>query len=509
MASSHDAVLMPSENPRPSRTLSPRVPIVVLVLAFTAIPIEWSPASANAWTEFIGLKVDVLDIVANVLGYVPIGVLFSGRRKWQTLVIALCISMCAEATQMVTPGRSPSLIDVATNIVGAGIGLVASDRWRVVLATISISRRVAYTAAVLAVGYLAIGTRITPVRVEDAITMMMVAPPWLSVNDRGLTNPGRLEAAWSFDRVTNDLVIDESGNGLNGILINRPALVPGVIGRALALNGRNQWVDIGDPPALRLTGSMTVMAWVNAGAFPSDDGAIVSDYNGFGYQLDTTTDAGPRTIGFKLANAKGQLMARYGRTPLIGRHWYHVVGVYDAEARTLSVYLNGRRDDGCLVGSVTARQQISRKTAFIGRNNQRGFQFGATIDQVKIYSRALTGPEISAEVESVMEKSTLRLFEGDHVGDHQFDSAPSSCPSKEPTDARVAGFVVAFGLLIGVSCCGLCPRAKFPMVSLTLGLLGGMALSHALSDVVPTYFLYVVPALSVAGAASVIVSVDN
>ena len=44
-------------------------------------------------------------------------------------------------------------------------------------------------------------------------------------------------------------------------------------------------------------------------------------------------------------------MARYGATPLVIGAWYHVrAGVYDAEARTLDVYLNGVLDDGFLVG---------------------------------------------------------------------------------------------------------------------------------------------------------------
>ena len=43
------------------------------------------------------------------------------------------------------------------------------------------------------------------------------------------------------------------------------------------------------------------------------------------------------TVGFKLADASGDLMARNGKTPLETQQWYHVAGVYDAEARTLDV----------------------------------------------------------------------------------------------------------------------------------------------------------------------------
>ena len=43
-------------------------------------------------------------------------------------------------------------------------------------------------------------------------------------------------------------------------------------------------------------------------------------------------------------------MARYGATPLALDTWYYVAGVYDAEAKTMDVYLNGELDNGFLRG---------------------------------------------------------------------------------------------------------------------------------------------------------------
>ena len=73
-------------------------------------------------------------------------------------------------------------------------------------------------------------------------------------------------------------------------------------------------------------------AWINSAAFPVDDAAIVSKRASgeVGYQLDTTVDRGPRTIGFKLTNSSGGNMFRYGATTLQANTWYYVTGVYDA-----------------------------------------------------------------------------------------------------------------------------------------------------------------------------------
>src|SRR4030095_15255378 len=129
---------------------------------------------------------------------------------------------------------------------------------------------------------------------------------------------------------------------------NQAQFAPGVNGTALALNGVDQFLDLGEPAALRLTGSMTISAWINARTFAHRDAVIVSNRVRAGFQLDTTEYFGPRTIGFRLANISGQQMARYGRTTLATNRWYHVAGVYDAGLTKLDVYLDGRLDNGCL-----------------------------------------------------------------------------------------------------------------------------------------------------------------
>ena len=145
-----------------------------------------------------------------------------------------------------------------------------------------------------------------------------------TANARGVTDPGTLEAAWHFDNSESRAIVDTSGNHLGGSFKNGATVVTGNIGDVLTLEGANQFVDLGDPVSLRLVGSMTLSAWMKASSFSDQDGAIVSRRERFGYQLDTTIyrgpSVGPRTIGFRLTNASGRLMARFGRTPLDEQH---------------------------------------------------------------------------------------------------------------------------------------------------------------------------------------------
>ncbi|HEY5867736.1 MAG TPA: LamG-like jellyroll fold domain-containing protein, partial [Candidatus Tectomicrobia bacterium] len=112
--------------------------------------------------------------------------------------------------------------------------------------------------------------------------------------------------------------VEASGNGTNGVLTNGPVFVAGKYGNGVRLDGGNDYVNLGNPASLQLTGSMTLSAWINSSAFPMDDAAIISKRQSSrtGYQLDTTIDTGPRTLGFKISDALGNTVARYGATTL-------------------------------------------------------------------------------------------------------------------------------------------------------------------------------------------------
>ena len=194
----------------------------------------------------------------------------------------------------------------------------------------------------------------------------------LTLTNAPSNGPGPV-AAYSFNEGAGTTVADSSGNNNPGTLINGPIWTGGIYGGSLSFDGLSDYVDLGDPVNLQLTGSMTISAWINPAIFPFDDAAIVSkrDSNEVGYQLDATKDTGLRTIGFKLTNASGGTMFRYGATTLQPNQWYHVAGVYDAAAKTLTVYLNGQLDNGLLIGTITASQLNSPLDVTIGKRTGR------------------------------------------------------------------------------------------------------------------------------------------
>src|SRR5262249_45650213 len=146
-------------------------------------------------------------------------------------------------------------------------------------------------------------------------------------------------------------------------------------------------------------------------------------------------------------------------------------GVYDAQAHTLNVYLNGRNDNGCLLGTVTNRQRVSGMNTYIGRRaSDSGFEFAGSIDDVRIYSRALTPTEIEADF-----KGTPGARSIPRPRESLTAPADVRCPSREEAaDSRSSGLVVTLGLLVGIAIVGLVPtvsRATLCLVCFAAGFL--------------------------------------
>ena len=224
------------------------------------------------------------------------------------------------------------------------------------------------------------------------VVVFLLAAPTLS-----LAQSSGLVAAYSFDEGTGTTVLDQSGNNLTGNIIGAAWTTAGRYGNALSFNGSSSYVDLGNPAALRLTGSMTLEAWIKAAANPSDDGQIVAKSNGAGWQLKTSPDTGPHTFGVKVSASASVGVQRYSTTVPSLNTWYHIAGVYDATAGTLSTYVNGVLDNGTLRGTVPAAQIDQSVNVNIGRRTG-GLYFNGVIDEVRIYNRALSQAEIQVDM---------------------------------------------------------------------------------------------------------------
>jgi hypothetical protein len=209
-----------------------------------------------------------------------------------------------------------------------------------------------------------------------------------------------LAGYWKLDESSGTLANDSTGNGNTGTLTNGPTWAAGKINNALTLNGTNQYVDAGNAASLQITGSITLTAWVNASALGGTPSSILGKSNpgtsnrSYALNIDPTNCGGAQKFDMVVSTDGTAYAIRCSSTAAVTGTWYFVADVYDASAQTLHVYVNGALSDGTLTGTVPASLFNTTANVNLGRRNNNIDFFNGTIDDARIYSRALSASDV-------------------------------------------------------------------------------------------------------------------
>ena len=178
---------------------------------------------------------------------------------------------------------------------------------------------------------------------------------------------------------------DGSGNGNYGA-IRGSRWAAGRHGKALSFDGRDDWVTVLDSPSLDLSTAMTVEAWVRP-----------RSVSGWRTILEKETDT-ELSFGLYAASAGGApsgwggMRGIYGPARIPTGTWTHLAATHDGVRLRLF-------RDGKLVASrpMQARLKVSGRELRIGGNAVWGEFFSGLIDEVRVYSRALSAAEIERD----------------------------------------------------------------------------------------------------------------
>jgi hypothetical protein len=204
--------------------------------------------------------------------------------------------------------------------------------------------------------------------------------------------------AWPFNEGSGAVAHDFSGHHNDGSLEGLTQWTRGRFQGGVSFNGSAAAVDVPDRPSLE-PATVSVSAWVNSAASPGNDKYIVAKgANGClasSYGLYTGANSG---VAFYVSTNQGLswTLSPAAEPSVWNGQWHHVVGTYNGSV--VRLYLDGRQ-----VGSGTPDTApiayglpTSNDLQIGDYPGCTGLDFSGSIDEVKVFNRALDPLEIAA-----------------------------------------------------------------------------------------------------------------
>jgi len=224
-------------------------------------------------------------------------------------------------------------------------------------------------------------------RIASAATIQSSA-----VNKGGSLTSG-LVGHWTFDGADISGVTAYDKAGTNNGTITAATKVIGKLGQGMRFNGSSAHIYVGDGSGFALGTQYTVSAWVNISDLSADRQIFTLRNNagqGIKFQLDSQSG---NTFNFIVRDDANHIaVATKSMTPKTNR-WYYVVGVRNGN--NIYVYVDtvvGGTVGSASLGTITVNKgEIGALWSPIGVLE---ISFKGVIDDVRIYSRALSAQEI-------------------------------------------------------------------------------------------------------------------
>jgi len=190
----------------------------------------------------------------------------------------------------------------------------------------------------------------------------------------------------------DDRITDQSGQGRNGSSSKTPTYVTGMRGKAIYFDGSYK-LTVSNGPALGPTTSRarTVSFWLDTGAVGY--GSVVGQYQS-NPATDTFEVGYHRPGGYFLAAGVGTDWLNYDVGGSL-QGWHHWAVVFAPGTNNVRIYMDGAL---VAVGTLTLNANESTLAVTVGALAATGRNLVGAVDDLSIYSRALTETEIASLV---------------------------------------------------------------------------------------------------------------
>lgn len=185
-----------------------------------------------------------------------------------------------------------------------------------------------------------------------------------------------------------DLMRKRNGTLTNGPVWKGVGLRPGGFG-CLSLDGTNDFIDVSTSGATNLNSSLTIAVWMYCTNVTANRTMFYLGTSGTG-----------ANIGFEVGRTSGKLsaitngtVAITGSGTLSASTWYRVAIVRSGAGTSYATYINGVLDASAGTTGIFA----DVTSCFVGKGITAGREFPGFLDDVSVWSRALSASEIAQD----------------------------------------------------------------------------------------------------------------
>ena len=208
----------------------------------------------------------------------------------------------------------------------------------------------------------------------------------------GTAPPGYV-GSWQLE----DSAADDTG--VNNAVLNGGTYVDGKVGRALALNGTSNFIDCGNNASLNFPASVSfsVSIWLKRAALEIREQDIIAKHSQSwqGWRIGLVVWGGSSMKAYFGAGSATKAYYAYGSF-MNDLNWHHAVAVVNRADNTICIYIDNVQFSRLAIPAGFDANAALWNVNIGRRNSSMGRCFQGSVDQARIYNRALTTDDVAA-----------------------------------------------------------------------------------------------------------------